>query len=372
MNAPQSGGQRAAGWEFYPSASFDALCLLPLLADIPFYVSRHVSDASEWLRRLRGAHDRSLSESLDVLRRQVSDEAGKPLPAFLALWASPAIGSGGQDAEREVAHLIRALAAGETLPDLMRRRSAHWNSTDDSLFRQVQPALETALRGLLDLGYATWWERHARPGLLARCTDLAQELPGADIIGLVEAHTRLALESDHVEVCVLRWAAPHAIRVTGVRFLADVRYPGAVTLANAVHELLHPPWPAGHPVQAMLDALAADPFLAARFAARDPSAGYNSWASYAEEDAAQALDQYLTEKLGCARAGAKERWLAADQGMHVLAWLIYDAIVERGFQPRQESYADFLQRIISDRGCWPADTGPRYQRLLSSDASQAG
>jgi hypothetical protein len=66
----------------------------------------------------------------------------------------------------------------------------------------------------------------------------------------------------------------------------------------AVHELLHPPWPPGHPVKGCLDALAADPFLAARFAERNPDAGYNTWDGYAEEDAAQALDQFLNTALG--------------------------------------------------------------------------
>ena len=63
------------------------------------------------------------------------------------------------------------------------------------------------------------------------------------------------------------------------------------------------PWPKGHPVRSRLDALSADPFLAARFAARDPAAGYNTWASYAEENAAQALDQYLVTQVACNTRG---------------------------------------------------------------------
>jgi hypothetical protein len=343
-------------WHWHPSAAFDALCLLALLADIPFYVSRHADDARQWQGRLREAGGRALPESLDLLRRRVNDEAGKPMPAFLALWVSPAIGP---DDGLDLGRVIGLLADGDALPGMMRQRSAHWNSSDDALFREIQPALETALRGLLDLGYASWWERHARPALLARCGELARELADTDVIALVQANTGLDLGSDHVEVCVLRWAAPHAIRVTGVRFLADIRYDSSITLANAVHELLHPPWPAGHPVKDQLDDLARDPFLAAKFGARDPAAGYNSWAAYAEEDAAQALDQYLIEKLGCARADARTRWTTADGGMHALAWLIYDALTGAGaaFEPRRESYADFLQRVVSDRLQRPAGPG---------------
>jgi hypothetical protein len=37
------------------------------------------------------------------------------------------------------------------------------------------------------------------------------------------------------------------------RFLTDVRYEADRVLNIAVHELLHPPWPQGHPVKDSLD-----------------------------------------------------------------------------------------------------------------------
>lgn len=65
-----------------------------------------------------------------------------------------------------------------------------------------------------------------------------------------------------VRICalrVLRWAAPHGIRVTSTRFLTDVRYDADRILDIAVHELLHPPWPSGHPVKDRLDVLTPGP-----------------------------------------------------------------------------------------------------------------
>ena len=166
---------------------------------------------------------------------------------------------------------------------------------------------------------------------------------------------------------MLRWAAPRGIRVTGTRFLTDARY-GADTVLNiAVHELLHPSWPPGHRVQGRLDALAADPFLAARFAQRDPAAGYNTWASYAEEDAAQALDQFLNARLGRnSRGDPATRWAAADGGMHVLAWLLHDTLQRGGFDPEAASYADFLDWALSDQDVWRRDLGARYRELTET------
>jgi hypothetical protein len=121
------------------------------------------------------------------------------------------------------------------------------------------------------------------------------------------------------------------------------------------------------PSTGRLDALAADSFLAARFAGRDPAAGYNAWASYAEEDAAQALDQFLNTQLGRnTRGDPATRWTTADGGMHVLALLLYDTLRRGGFDPAAGSYADFLARALSDGNTWPDDLEARYLELTAT------
>jgi hypothetical protein len=115
-------------------------------------------------------------------------------------------------------------------------------------------------------------------------------------------------------------------------------------------------WPVRGELFPVALAIALYTVLAARFAGRDPAAGYNTWASYAEEDAAQALDQFLNTQLGRnTRGEPAARWPAADDGMHVLALLLYDAIRRGGFDPAAGSYADFLARALSDADTWPGD-----------------
>ena len=262
--------------------------------------------------------------------------------------------------------LVAAVADPELLVSAMRETSARWNEADDRLFRSVRPALLAVLEGLRAAGLAEWWAEHAADDLSRRCEELAQSFAGYDLVPLVEQHTGVCFDTRAVELCVLRWAAPHGIRVTGTRFLTDIRYDAGRVLNIAVHELLHPPWPKGHPVKGHLDALAADPFLAARFAGRDPAAGYNTWASYAEEDAAQALDQFLNTQLGRnTRGDPVARWTAADGGMHVLALLLYDTVRRGGFDPAAGSYADFLARALSDASIWPGDLEARYLELTA-------
>jgi hypothetical protein len=210
-------------------------------------------------------------------------------------------------------------------------------------------------------GLASWWSDNAQPALTQRSKELTAAFGQHDLVSLVEQHTHRPLSSREVDVRVLRWAAPHAIRVTGTRFLVDVRYREQTVLNNAVHELLHPPWPNDHPVKDALAALADEPFLSARFAARDPQAGYNDWGGYVEEDAAQALDQLLLMRLGIEVSDPATRWTTSDGGMHVLALLLHDALVREGFDG-QVSYADFLDGVLRDPDRWP-DPATRYADL---------
>jgi hypothetical protein len=355
----------ADGWVIRPSLWFDAVCLIPLLAGMPFYTSRHVQDAEWWQAQFLAEAGQDALEGLTVMRREVADQAGKPLPAFLALWTSPAAVPA-DTAESCLERLIAAVAEPDLLPGAMRETSDHWTEADEQLYRHVRPALVAVLLGLRAAGLADWWAEHAEPQLQRRCGELRQELAPYDLVPFVERYTSVALPARQVELCVLRWAAPHAIRVTGVRFLGDVRYDRHVLLNNAVHELLHPPWPAHHRVKRMLGALSVDPFLASRFAARDPAAGYGTWPAYVEEDAAQALDQLLITELGQARKDPVTRWTTADGGMHVLALLLHDTLIRAGFDAAQDSYADFLARELASGQGWPKDLESRYHELIDS------
>ncbi len=359
------------GWSIHPSLWFDALCLIPLLADMDFYTARHADDSQYWQGRLEASAENGVREALTLLKDRIATEAGKPLPAFLALWCSPTAPpastdkSGLQVARAELDTLISAVGQPELIPQLMRQGSAHWNIEDEALFTSIRPALDTVLDWLRGEGLALWWVENILGSLEACCEALSAQLSSYDIVPIIERHTGIDLDTSEIEVCLLRWAAPHAIRVTGVRFLTDVRYPATIVLNNSVHELLHPSWPDGHPVSSQLFDLQTDPFLAERFAQRPPEAGYNDWSAYVEEDAAQALDQWINEKLELARDPAS-RWLDADDGMHVLALLLFDLLRRGNFGNTEETFAGFLSRALSDKEVWPVDLRSRYETLTAT------
>ena len=345
-------------WDLHPSLWFDACCLVPLVADVAFYTSRHEQDAAIWQSLLSG----DARESARTIGRRVTHDASKPLSAFLALWTSPLAVRG--DPATELASLIDTVAHPDPLLHEMAATSRRWSAADEALFRSIQPDLMRLLAGLHDADLVQWWSEHAEPTLTARCSELVTQAPEVDLTSVVARCSGVHLPDTPIEVCLLRWAAPHAIRVTGLRFLADVRYDSLTLFGNAVHELLHPPFPDGHHVWGALDALADEPFLAARFAGRDIDAGYNTWRSYVEEDAAQALDQLLCERLGIARRSARGRWLAADGGMHVLAALLHDELIRVGFDSNTGDYGIAVADIVGQWIRTEADLSTRYTNWI--------
>lgn len=312
-------GAIVTGWSVHPSLWFDSLCLIPLLAGMDFYTSRHAVDFQAWQRRIEATADRGVRDALTALKDRIAVSAGKPLPAFRALWCSPTAPRAStkepslQRAQGELDSLIAAVGQPDLLPRLMRQRSAHWTAEDEALFTSTRPALNTVLRWLRDAGLAHWWTENVLDSLEQRCATLAVDLSEYDLVPLIQRRTGINLDTSEIEVCLLRWAAPHAIRLTGVRFLTDVRYPATIILNNSVHELLHPPWPDDHPVSSQLANLHTDPFLAEKFAKRPTVAGYNDWKGYVEENAAQALDPWLNKPLGLVKAPVS-RWTEADGG----------------------------------------------------------
>lgn len=96
-------------WVIRPSLWFDAVCLVPLLAGLPFYTSRHERDARWWQQRFTAVAGQPARDGVRVLRDEVADRAGKPLPAFLAWWTSPAAGLP-DEAAADLDGLIAAVA----------------------------------------------------------------------------------------------------------------------------------------------------------------------------------------------------------------------------------------------------------------------
>lgn len=75
-----AGKRQDSRWVIRPSLWFDAVCLVPLLAGLSFYTSRHEHDAREWRERFASAAGQQARDGLCVLRDEVADRRPSPVP----------------------------------------------------------------------------------------------------------------------------------------------------------------------------------------------------------------------------------------------------------------------------------------------------
>lgn len=120
---------------------------------------RHEQDAATWQSRLRAAP--GVVETASRVREAVAEDAGKPLPASLTLWTSPAAVTATPTAELDA--LIEAASHPSRLHDEMRATSAHWSQDDDDLFAHIQPHLTVLFDGFRQAGLSEWWHLEPEP-----------------------------------------------------------------------------------------------------------------------------------------------------------------------------------------------------------------
>lgn len=345
----------ATMWSVRGSEGFDALCALNVLSEDPYYAEFYPAE----LRVFQSKDYDDARNTAQRLRAVLKDENGTIISAFLTL-----IFSGGPDASLD--GLIESARQPEALRAAF-ERSPFWSAESWSLFERVQPDVVTTLAAMKRAGFREWWAREFKPTIDARAAGLRRELSRYDVLG---EQRRLTGRDggDAIEVIVLHFSEPHGIRIQGQRFLTHASYPAEIVLRNAAHEPLHPMLDLSDPrVRALVDHLGDDPLIASAVARHDPSYGYNSVAGLAEEDVVQALEQIVSERLGFAD-DPRERWIAADDGMHVLAAALYDLVRETNYPEKGGVFVDWLIARQSASDLSPAEIEKRARRRLGNEA----
>jgi hypothetical protein len=194
------------------------------------------------------------------------------------------------------------------------------------------------------------------------------ELSRYDVLGEQERLMGHPLQDGRIEVVLLWYSRPHGIRVQGSRFLTNVGYPTSVVLRNAAHEPLHPPFDASDPgIVEAVATLSQDSMLVRIVRDHDRSFGYTTIDGYIDEDAVQALEQTVSERLGIARP-AGERWRQSDDGMHLLAAAIYDLMRESGFVQSGGRFDRWLADAVARGQLSPAEIQRRAGNVVGPEA----
>jgi hypothetical protein len=101
----------------------------------------------------------------------------------------------------------------------------------------------------------------------------------------------------------------------------------------------------------------------------NPAFGYTTVSGYVEEDAVQALEQVVSERLGFAHP-AGDRWREGDDGMHVLAAAIYDLMRETGFAEKGGRFEKWFIDMVAAGRLIPSEVDRRARTVVGDEAVQ--
>ncbi|NBD12301.1 hypothetical protein [Corallococcus silvisoli] len=332
-------------WVLRPSEAYDALCLLNLLRGEDFY-TRHYPAEFQRFSALLGAPEQA---ALAHLTERMAKQGGKMVGPFLSLVFSV---SG--------ATTVDGLTATVEDDAAWRRMRAAFLATtygqEDGFaeMEDVRQDLGVLLAFLQRVGFARIWRAEYLPKVEQAIAGLAAKVAPYDVVGWDEQVLGRELQVAALNAHVLMFARPHGIRVTGWNFLTDATYPMDVTVKTAAHELLHPPFVRAGVLDERLSALEADPYFQRLVREHDPAFGYTEARGLTEEDCAEAIDVFVSEREGLLRkrdgqplTGA-EFFADHDDGIHVLAFVLYEELKRAG-SSRTGTYEDFLLALF-ERG----------------------
>ncbi len=298
-------------WQLKPSLKYDALCLLNVLSGDPYYLHFYQAEYDHFHPLFTAEEQQAFLQ----LKKTLKDDNGGIVSATLSLFYSTVD-------DETLPQMIRT-ARDSSAMEAALRKTSYWSDSGWKSYDKSRPALETALRALDRVGFPAYWEQNAKPVVDRRIAELAPEMPRYNVIPAVEKLLGSPLESPTITIYLLNYSKPHGIRITGMQFITHVSYPLSIVLHNAIHESMHPPYDYSDPaVKQAIDELSNDPLIVDKVQHHNPSFGYNTARGYIEEDSVQALEEIVSEQFGIGHSPC-EYWKQQDEGMHVLAAVIY-------------------------------------------------
>ncbi|WP_426732554.1 hypothetical protein [Myxococcus faecalis] len=349
-------------WVLRPSEAYDALCLLNLLRGDAFYTRFYPEEFQRFSALLEPGEKAALAH----LTERMGKQAGKMVGPYLTLVFSVT----GATTVEGLARTVSDDAAWTA----MRRGFEATSYAEDSDFTEMEDVrqdLGVLFAFLQRIGFSRIWRAEYLPQVEQAIARLGVQVAPHDVVGWDEDVLGRALHVEELNAHVLKFAKPHGIRVTGWNFLTDLTYPLSVTVKTAVHELLHPPFKREGAIDARLTALEADPYFQRLVREHDPAFGYTTAKGLTEEDCAEAIDVFVSERRGLLRAKDGKPLTGAaffrdhDDGMHVLAYVLYEELRRADFS-QWTTYEDFLLKLFDTGVLVPGTLEQRFRSYIGS------
>ncbi|HEX8035421.1 MAG TPA: hypothetical protein VF510_16310 [Ktedonobacterales bacterium] len=322
-------------WSVEPSLPYEMLCFLNVLTSDPFYTTRYEAEYEHW-RELMPAN---VTSAVATIKRVLKDERQTIISAKLCniFSALPHLTVG----------TLRHVLSNRGVLFEAYCQSPYYTEEDWQAVELIWDDVRTVLTFLEMQDFVGYWERVAGAAVSECIERLTVEAPAYDIVPEVEARLGFQLPSPEITVYVVYFTQPHGMKLVGPRFITSPRWPLDVTLRTAIHEMMHPPFPARDDAELndLIAGLTQDAFLMNRFEGHNPSFGYNTLVGLIEEDCVQALDQIISERFGVGR-DPSTRWQASDDGLHVFAVALYALMRQEPADARWPTFRDYLVNAL--------------------------
>lgn len=344
--------QRVTRWHIQPSLKYDMLSFLSALTADPFYLHYYQAEYDLFAPRFTV----EVRQALDDLRRKIKG-AGNLVGPMLAYMFSIS-----QD-ETLDALLARLDDPGPIKQFITQRRGEE----DYGLFESVFDELRVIFNFFRDVDFPGYWLAEIEPRVTARIAEIEASLSRYDIVPVIEQCLGFALPSDQVTVYMIYFCRPHGVSITGGCFLTDIAYPFSIVMQNAIHEMMHPPyqWDNDTELRAALEPLRRDVFFMDKVENHNQDFGYNSFEGLLEEDIVQALDQIICDHFDVGHKDARTRFKRADDGIHVLAIVLYERLRALDFVRSGRSIRTVLLDLAQEGFFSPGALQAAYDALYA-------
>ena len=354
----------ATHWEVKPSFKYDLACFIGIMTGREFYTRYYPEIYAEWKKRLTPPATLALKRINEI----IGDETPPGPQLCLFFSAIP-------DSAENIAVVLHFVEETNGLSNLS-RSSAHGDTINAQQWQALKPHLRIVLEFLQKQNFQAYWKTRLLPVINKKIPYTQQELQAFDVIGDLEIFLGDTDFPDTVTVYVVRLIQPHALRLSGQRYVAEANYPIHVTVKSAYHEIVHQY--GDRVVDALLTShfkrLEEDSFLQLTVARIDQNNAYKNFKAFFHEEVTIAAELWLAERRrmisqimrvqSADPVDPVRRYLAEqDDGRHVLAAVIYSFLAE-GMKKENQSYAEFLRALFTSGRMASGKIEERYNKFM--------
>jgi len=353
-------------WEVKPSFKYDLACFIGIMTGREFYTRYYPEVYAEWKKRLTPPATLSLKKINEII-----GEETPPGPQLCLFFSTI------PDSADSLAAVLRFVEETNGLPESS-MTSAHGDTINEQQWQALKPHLRIVLEFLQKQKFRAYWENRLLPVINKQIPYTRQELQAFDVIGDLERFLVDANFPDTVTVYLVRLIQPHALRLSGQRYVAETNYPIHVTVKSAYHEIVHQY--GDRVVDTLLTShfkrLEEESFLQLTVARLDQNNAYKNFRAFFHEEVTIAAELWLAERRRMISQIVRvqntdpldpvRRYLAEqDDGRHVLAAVIYSFLAE-GMKKEDQSYAEFLRALFTGGRIASGKIEERYNKFMNT------